>query len=75
MKPSAARRAGSWILKGMPVYPPKNRCAPSSCCAPAAFPDLVVSDVGLPGMTGPELALRIHAHHPGIPVRFALRDR
>jgi two-component system, NtrC family, C4-dicarboxylate transport response regulator DctD len=34
------------------------------------IPDLMVSDVGMPGLSGPELALRIHARHPVIPVLF-----
>lgn len=34
------------------------------------IPDLMVIDVRLPGMSGPELALRIHDRHAGIPVLF-----
>ena len=32
------------------------------------IPDLVVSDVGMPEMGGPELARRIHGIHPELPV-------
>jgi CheY-like chemotaxis protein len=34
------------------------------------IPDLMVIDIRLPGMSGPELALRIHARYPRIPVLF-----
>jgi DNA-binding response OmpR family regulator len=34
------------------------------------IPDLMIIDVRLPGLSGPELALRIHASHPRIPVLF-----
>jgi len=34
------------------------------------IPDLMIMDVRLPGLSGPELALRIHASHPRIPVLF-----
>ena len=34
------------------------------------IPDLMVIDVRLPGMSGPELALRIHTRYPRIPVLF-----
>ena len=34
------------------------------------IPDLMVIDIRLPGMRGPELALRIHTHYPRIPVLF-----
>ena len=33
-------------------------------------PDLMVIDVRLPGLPGPEMALEIHARHPQIPVLF-----
>jgi len=32
--------------------------------------DLLLTDVGLPGMTGRELADRVHERHPGMPVLF-----
>ena len=35
-----------------------------------AAPDLVVSDIVMPGMSGLELADRIAARHPGVPVLF-----
>jgi two-component system, cell cycle sensor histidine kinase and response regulator CckA len=34
------------------------------------IPDLMVIDVRLPGLSGPELALRVHTHYPRIPVLF-----
>ena len=34
------------------------------------IPDLMVIDIRLPGMSGPELALRIHSRYPRIPVLF-----
>jgi CheY-like chemotaxis protein len=34
------------------------------------IPDLMVIDIRLPGMSGPELALRIHTRYPRIPVLF-----
>jgi CheY-like chemotaxis protein len=34
------------------------------------IPDLMVIDVRLPGLSGPELALRIHTRDPRIPVLF-----
>jgi CheY-like chemotaxis protein len=34
------------------------------------IPDLMVIDIRLPGMSGPELALRIHGRYPRIPVLF-----
>lgn len=34
------------------------------------IPDLMVIDIRLPGMSGPELALRIHNRYPHIPVLF-----
>ncbi len=33
-------------------------------------PDLLLLDMRLPGMSGPDLALRIHDRHPHIPVLF-----
>ncbi len=33
-------------------------------------PDLMVIDVRLPGLSGPELALEVHARYPSIPVLF-----
>jgi two-component system, OmpR family, response regulator len=34
------------------------------------IPDLLVLDIRLPDVPGPELALRIHTHYPRIPVLF-----
>jgi DNA-binding response OmpR family regulator len=34
------------------------------------IPDLMVMDIRLPDMPGPEVALRIHERHPHIPVLF-----
>src|SRR4051794_13384625 len=33
-------------------------------------PDLLLFDMRLPGMSGPDLALRIHDRHPHIPALF-----
>jgi CheY-like chemotaxis protein len=38
--------------------------------ASGRVPDLMVIDMRLPGMSGPELALRIHTIHPDLPVLF-----
>jgi two-component system, cell cycle sensor histidine kinase and response regulator CckA len=38
--------------------------------AAGRIPDLLLIDIRLPGMSGPELALRIHSRHPRIPVLF-----
>jgi DNA-binding NtrC family response regulator len=34
------------------------------------MPDLLLFDVRLPDTSGPQLALKIHERHPGIPVLF-----
>jgi PAS domain S-box-containing protein len=36
----------------------------------AELPDLLLSDVMLPGMTGVDLAIRLRTGHPGLPVLF-----
>lgn len=38
--------------------------------AAGRIPDLMILDVRLPDLPGPELALRIHTHYPRIPVLF-----
>jgi two-component system, cell cycle sensor histidine kinase and response regulator CckA len=38
--------------------------------AGGAVPDLLILDIRLPDLPGPELALRIHSHYPRIPVLF-----
>lgn len=40
-----------------------------AACAGGGY-DLVVSDVVLPGLSGPELACRLWERHPGLPVLF-----
>jgi DNA-binding NtrC family response regulator len=35
-----------------------------------AVPDLIVLDIRLPDLPGPELALRIHSRYPRIPILF-----
>jgi DNA-binding response OmpR family regulator len=53
------------------------RCLPTRDAAHALellgseqMPDLLLIDVWLPGMSGPELALQIHERRPGLPVLF-----
>ena len=46
----------------MPIYPHPS--------AVHSWGDLMVIDIRLPGMSGPELALRIHTRYPRIPVLF-----
>jgi two-component system, cell cycle sensor histidine kinase and response regulator CckA len=38
--------------------------------AAGAHPDLLITDVVMPTMTGPELAAALRAHHPDLPVLF-----
>lgn len=39
--------------------------------AAAAMPDIVVTDINLPGLSGPELARRLRTEHPALGVVFA----
>ena len=34
------------------------------------MPDVMILDIRLPGLQGPEIALRVHQRHPNIPVLF-----
>jgi CheY-like chemotaxis protein len=38
--------------------------------AAGAHPDLLITDVVMPAMTGPELASALRTHHPDLPVLF-----
>jgi len=38
--------------------------------AAGAHPDLLITDVVMPAMTGPELAAALRTHHPDLPVLY-----
>jgi CheY-like chemotaxis protein len=38
--------------------------------AAGAHPDLLITDVVMPSMTGPELAVALRTHHPDLPVLY-----
>jgi CheY-like chemotaxis protein len=38
--------------------------------AAGAHPDLLITDVVMPSMTGPELAAALRTHHPDLPVLY-----
>jgi CheY-like chemotaxis protein len=40
-------------------------------CESDLSPDLVITDHAMPGMTGSELALRLRARHPKLPILLA----
>ena len=57
-------------LEGYICLPANDADQALELVAAGRIPDLMVIDIRLPGMSGPELALRIHSHYPRIPVLF-----
>jgi two-component system, cell cycle sensor histidine kinase and response regulator CckA len=57
-------------LEGYACLPADDGVQALELLGSGQIPDLMVIDVRLPGMSGPELALRIHTRHPRIPVLF-----
>ena len=57
-------------LEGYVCVPANDAEQALDTLAAGRIPDLMVIDIRLPGMSGPELALRIHTHYPRIPVLF-----
>jgi two-component system, cell cycle sensor histidine kinase and response regulator CckA len=57
-------------LEGYACLPANDGSQALEVLSSGQIPDLMVIDVRLPGMSGPELALRIHTHYPRIPVLF-----
>ena len=57
-------------LEGFSCLPTEHAGQALEALGAGQIPDLMVIDIRLPGMSGPELALRIHAHYPRIPVLF-----
>ncbi len=57
---------------GYDVTPAMNGSEAVSLAASRATPfDLLLTDVVIPGMSGPELAAKIHRHHPSTAILFA----
>jgi CheY-like chemotaxis protein len=57
-------------LEGYACIPADDGSQALELLGSGQIPDLMVIDVRLPGMSGPELALRIHTRYPRIPVLF-----
>jgi CheY-like chemotaxis protein len=57
-------------LEGFACLPTDNAEQALDALGAGRIPDLMVIDIRLPGMSGPELALRIHTRYPRIPVLF-----
>ena len=57
-------------LEGFACVPAEDAEQALDAVGAGQIPDLMVIDIRLPGMSGPELALRIHTRYPHIPVLF-----
>ena len=57
-------------LEGFVCLPAENAEQALEVLGAGQIPDLMVIDIRLPGMPGPELALQIHTRYPRIPVLF-----
>ena len=57
-------------LEGYACLPAQDAGEALELLSDGRIPDLMVIDIRLPGMSGPELALRIHTRYPRIPVLF-----
>jgi CheY-like chemotaxis protein len=57
-------------LHGYTCLPARDAIQALGLLGSGRIPDLLVIDIRLPGMSGPELALHIHARYPRIPVLF-----
>lgn len=57
-------------LEGFACIPAEDAVQALEALGAGRIPDLMVIDIRLPGMSGPELALRIHTQYPRIPVLF-----
>jgi CheY-like chemotaxis protein len=57
-------------LEGYVCLPAQDAGEALELLGAGRIPDLMVIDIRLPGMSGPELALRIHTRYPRIPVLF-----
>jgi two-component system cell cycle sensor histidine kinase/response regulator CckA len=57
-------------LEGYVCRPAQDAEQALELLATGHIPDLMVIDVRLPGISGPELALRVHTRYPRIPVLF-----
>jgi CheY-like chemotaxis protein len=57
-------------LEGYTCVPARDADQALEAVSSGRIPDLMMIDIRLPGMSGPELALRIHTQYPRIPVLF-----
>jgi CheY-like chemotaxis protein len=57
-------------LEGYVCLPAQNAGEALDLLGSGRIPDLMVIDIRLPGMSGPELALSINTRYPRIPVLF-----
>jgi CheY-like chemotaxis protein len=57
-------------LEGYVCMPAEDAGQALDLLASGRIPDLMVIDIRLPGISEPELALRIHTRYPRIPVLF-----